>query len=125
MPESKKILIIDDDKDYLEAVSILLEEAGYTVQACPRPEQGLAMLRTFKPQCLVMDLRMPNMTGEQLLPWVRCQAPELPIIICTANDFDAVRLNNHGVRWILRKPFSNKVFFDAIEQALAQYDRAA
>ena len=123
--DPKKILVIDDDQNYLDTVAAMLQEAGYKVQACSKPEQGLAAVRTFQPHCLIMDLRMPIITGEKLLPWVRCQAPSLPVIVCTANEYDPVLLSNYGVRFILRKPFSEEILFESLEQAMARPRRAA
>lgn len=122
---TRKIMILDDDEQYLEAMSALLEASGYTVRSCSKAVEGLAALREFKPHCLVLDLYMPALNGNELLPWIRCQEPNMPVVVCTGMEFDAFHLSSYGVRWILRKPFTEKAFFDTIQQAVEQFRSAA
>ena len=59
MTTKRKIFILDDDEHFLADTKLLLEEAGYEVFTCSKSTQALRALRDFKPDCLILDIRMP------------------------------------------------------------------
>lgn len=67
MANTKKVLVIDDDKALLSALEVKFGNKGYTVTCCPDGEAGLAALQTETFDVIVTDLHMPNIDGFALL----------------------------------------------------------
>ncbi len=95
MEQRTKILLVDDDPDILEAVSAVLTSHDYTVITASDGREGLAKLRSEKPDLMILDLMMPKMDGfavcEELLDprWARYS--NIPIIILSSVREDAGR----------------------------------
>ena len=93
MPD--KILIVDDDPDILDAVSIILEAKGYQVVTAKDGIEGLANLKAEKPDLLILDLLMPKMDGFAVCKelqdprWSKYR--EIPILIMTSVREEASR----------------------------------
>lgn len=89
MTEQKTILIVDDDKDFLEATSIVLEKSGYSVATCLSAKECLAKLKSMKPDLIILDVMMEtDHSGFDLCREMK-QLPEtkdVPIIMLTAVD---------------------------------------
>ncbi|MBN2324980.1 MAG: response regulator [Spirochaetes bacterium] len=82
-----KILIIDDDKDLQDMIRLVLEEKGFSVVSAYGPEEGLGMVRSEKPDLIILDVLMPdNFEGFDVARTIREQLKlrELPIILLTA-----------------------------------------
>lgn len=62
MTQTKKILIIDDDRDYVTAITALLESAGYRVWTAPNGREGVQRARTFHPDLILLDVMMTERT---------------------------------------------------------------
>jgi DNA-binding response OmpR family regulator len=62
MTEFKKILVIDDDRDYVSAITSLLESAGYRVRTAPNGREGLHVARTYRPDLVLLDVMMTERT---------------------------------------------------------------
>jgi CheY-like chemotaxis protein len=62
MTEFKKILVIDDDRDYVSAITSLLESAGYRVRTAPNGREGLQVARTYRPDLVLLDVMMTERT---------------------------------------------------------------
>jgi CheY-like chemotaxis protein len=77
MSESGKlILVIDDDKDLAEIISLKLEQAGFKVEKAHDGESGMAKAKEIKPDLILLDVKMPGMTGIQVLSKIKTD-PEL------------------------------------------------
>ena len=82
-----KILIIDDDKDLQDMTRLVLEENGFSVVSAYGPEEGLQMVRSEKPDLIILDVLMPdNFEGFDVARTIREELGlrELPIILLTA-----------------------------------------
>jgi CheY-like chemotaxis protein len=82
-----KILVIDDDKDLQDIMSLVLEENGFSVVSAYGPEEGLQMVRSEKPDLIILDVLMPdNFEGFDVARTIRedLNLRELPIILLTA-----------------------------------------
>src|SRR6186713_2245331 len=79
-----RILIVDDEPDVLGFMQPLLERRGYEVDTATGGEQALVLLAEAAPALLITDLRMPHMSGLDLLEKVRLLNPNLPGIVLTA-----------------------------------------
>jgi two-component system response regulator GlrR len=121
MPDSnQKILIVDDDADLLELLSIRLTAAGYKVEAVQSAEAALNYLDVSRPQLVISDMQMSGMDGMALFEHIHRNLPTLPVIILTAHGTipDAVAAVQRGVFGYLAKPFDSKTLLANISQAL-------
>ncbi len=114
------ILLVDDDQDLLQLLSMRLKAAGYQVKTALSGEQALAQLSAFRPHLVITDLRMDGMDGMTLFRHLQQRNPALPVIILTAHGTipDAVDAAHQGVFRFLTKPFESKTLLEHIEKAL-------
>jgi DNA-binding response OmpR family regulator len=90
-----KILVVDDDPDILEAISMILESQGYQVVTARDGVEGLASLKAEKPELMILDLLMPKMDGFAVCKelqdprWARYK--DIPILILTSVREEASR----------------------------------
>ena len=121
------ILIIDDEKNYLLVLQTLLEDEGYTVTALSDPETALAFLQESEVDVVVTDMKMPRITGLDVLERVKKQWPYTPVLIMTAFGTieSAVETMKYGAFDYITKPFSNDELLLSIHNAveLAQAHR--
>ncbi|MCC2682428.1 MAG: two component, sigma54 specific, transcriptional regulator, Fis family [Nitrosospira multiformis] len=115
-----KILIVDDDTDLLELLTMRLTAAGYKVDAVPSAEAALNYLDVSRPQLVISDMQMSGMDGMALFEQIHRSLPTLPVIILTAHGTipDAVAAVQRGVFGYLAKPFDSKTLLANISQAL-------
>jgi FixJ family two-component response regulator len=116
------IAVVDDDASFLRSVGRLLRSAGYAVASFGSPRQFLSSLGTSSPQCLVLDIHMPEMTGLQLLERLEPLGCCLPVIFVTAFDTPQTReqARRAGAFGFLLKPFANHALVRAIQQAMGR-----
>jgi len=90
-----KILVVDDDPDILEAISMILESQGYKVVTARDGVEGLANLKAEKPDLLVLDLLMPKMDGFAVCKELQdprwSKYKDMPILILTSVREEASR----------------------------------
>jgi two-component system response regulator FixJ len=126
MISNMTVVVVDDDLSVRRSLSRLLVSAGYEVITCSSAEEFLGMRSVPRPACLVTDVRMPGMTGLDLLEVLRTRSPSLPIILISG-DADASAPSQAraagAVRFLL-KPFPAEVLIGALQEALDR-DRAA
>jgi CheY-like chemotaxis protein len=116
----KKFLIIDDEKDMTELTSAVLSLSGYSCEIFNDPVQGLARLGRGGIDGLVVDLMMPQMTGQALIEELRRQPSlaALPVFVLSAKNLTAderKRLLALGVHFI-PKPFSTRRLSELVRQ---------
>ena len=83
---AEKILIVDDDRDTLRLVGLLLQRKGYEIIAAERGSQGLEKVFQETPDLILLDVMMPDMDGFEVLRQVRGNAKtsNIPVIMFTA-----------------------------------------
>ncbi|WP_027191019.1 sigma-54-dependent transcriptional regulator [Fundidesulfovibrio putealis] len=103
------VLILDDERNYLLILEALLSDAGYAVTALDDPEMGLAYLEESEVDLVITDMKMPKMTGQQVLEHVKKSYPHVPVIIMTAfgSIEAAVEAMRVGAFDYVTKPFAN------------------
>jgi len=103
------VLILDDERNYLLILEALLSDAGYAVTALDDPEMGLAYLEESEVDLVITDMKMPKMTGQQVLEHVKKTYPHVPVIIMTAfgSIEAAVEAMRVGAFDYVTKPFAN------------------
>jgi len=118
--EAIPILLVDDDKDLLQLISMRLAAAGYAVTAVESGEAALVSLAVSRPRLVVTDLRMQGMDGLALFEEIRRASSAIPVIILTAHGTipEAVAATRKGVFGFLTKPFDGKVLLDTVADAL-------
>jgi FixJ family two-component response regulator len=119
------VFIIDDDRSMRQAVQDLVESVGLRAESFATGGEFLARGRTTSPSCLVLDVRLPHMSGIDFQRRLIEVGIQTPIIFITAHgDVPmSVRALKSGAVEFLTKPFRDQDLLDAIQQAL-QRDRA-
>ncbi|MDR3392671.1 MAG: sigma 54-interacting transcriptional regulator [Sulfuriferula sp.] len=115
-----KILLVDDDADLLELLSLRLTAAGYAVEVAGSAETALNLLDVSRPQLVITDMRMDGMDGMALFEHIHRTTPTLPVIILTAHGTipDAVAAAQRGVFGYLAKPFDSKSLLAQVAKGL-------
>jgi FixJ family two-component response regulator len=120
------VFIVDDDQGVRQAVQDLVESVGLHAEAFATGQDFLDRKPTSRPSCLVLDVRLPQMSGLDFQRKLAEAGVQIPIIFITAHgDIPmSVRALKAGAIEFLAKPFRDQDLLDAIQQAL-QRDRAA
>jgi FixJ family two-component response regulator len=120
------VFIIDDDRGMRQSIQDLVESVGLRAESFATGEEFLRRKRTNDPSCLVLDVRLPQMSGLDFQRRLAETGVQIPIIFVTAHgDVPmSVRALKSGAVEFLTKPFRDQDLLDAIHQAL-QRDRAA
>ena len=115
-----RVYLIDDDASPRRSIARLLRVAGYRVEAYSSADEFLETCRMAEHGCIVLDLRMPGLSGEGLQDELRTMKEVLPLIIITGNVDTAIeaRVMEKGAVAFLAKPFDDWELLDAIEVAL-------
>ncbi|KJS28730.1 MAG: hypothetical protein VR64_23105 [Desulfatitalea sp. BRH_c12] len=115
------ILVIDDEESILLSIDTTLQLAGFNnVICCNDSRQALALLQSRSPSCVLLDLNMPHLDGQSLLPRIHADHPDTPVVIITGTiDVDtAVHCMKSGALDYLVKPVDESRLVTAIHQAL-------
>jgi two-component system NtrC family response regulator len=116
----KHILVVDDEKNYLSVMEALLEEAGYRVSTAASGALALELLAELEPDLMLTDMRMPHMTGLELVEKAHALYYDMPLIIMTAYGEveNAVAAFKQGACDYITKPFANQDLLLTVERAL-------
>ncbi len=115
-----RILIVDDEKNYLLVLSTLLGGEGYEVVTAESGARALTLAEAEEPDLLITDMRMPRMSGLELIQEVKKRFPELPVIVMTAYGTveNAVEAMKAGATDYIMKPFENQELLITVDKAL-------
>ncbi|WP_051148588.1 hybrid sensor histidine kinase/response regulator [Desulfospira joergensenii] len=118
-----KIVLIDDEEDIRDVVSIVLEDQGFSVAAAENGEKGLALCRTLSPQIVITDIRMPGMDGIQVLQTLKEEIEDIEVIVVTAfGEIEiAVRALQLDASDFITKPIDEGALFVALDRAQKRY----
>ena len=124
MPEAKRrcvVYVIDDDESVRKALKRLFRSASLDVETFPSAEEFLSNSRQGQNACIVMDLRMPGLTGFDLQKRLLSQGVRMPVIVISASD--DVQTREHarelGAVNFFRKPVDDQALLDAVWWATA------
>jgi FixJ family two-component response regulator len=116
------VAVVDDDVSVRQAVLELLQSCDIMARGFSSAEQFLKSRRRFQAACLVLDMRLPGMTGLELLQVLQGSGRHIPAIFSTSEaDFDAGlrrRMLQAGAFAVLGKPFDPDQFLGLVELAL-------
>src|SRR6204780_5227121 len=114
------IALVDDDKNILASVTMLLDQEGYHVKSFSDPAAALTALTGAPPDLAVLDIKMPRMDGLELLRRLRQAQADLPVIFLTSKDeeIDELMGLNAGADDYIRKPFSQRLLLERVRAVL-------
>lgn len=120
---NKRIMIIDDDKDFLAELKETLVLGGYDIIVAEDPFSALELAKNGKPDVLLIDLKMPYKSGFQLASELKSHSEleHIPVIAMTAffqDNYDQL-MNFCGIHKCLKKPFNPLDVIALIEEELA------
>ncbi|MCA1987313.1 MAG: response regulator, partial [Desulfovibrio sp.] len=117
---STNILCLDDEPNYLLILEAMLSDAGYSVTALSDPETALAYLDESDVDVIITDMKMPKMTGQDVLEHVKKAHPHIPVMIMTAfgSIEAAVVAMKIGAFDYITKPFSNEELLLSVSKAM-------
>jgi FixJ family two-component response regulator len=115
-----RVAIVDDDSSVRNALRRLLTTSDFDADVFASGEEFLAALPETEPDCVVADLKMPEIGGLDLLRELASRSEKLPVIIMTAFDTPKSRSDCEtlGAVGYLRKPFEERALFSAITAAV-------
>ncbi len=116
------VFVVDDDEAVRNSLRFLLRSVGLPTQTLASATEFLATYPPSQPGCLVLDVRMPAMSGLELQQQLNLRGATLPVIFVTGHgDIPmAVEAMQHGAFDFLQKPFRDQDLIDRIQKALAK-----
>lgn len=125
--EKRKILVADDDKDLVLALSIRLRAEGYDVVCAYDGEQAFRLAQEHKPDLIILDVRMPAGGGFSSIDKLKhsLTTRNIPVIFLTAFDDEEMReeARSLGAAGYFRKPFDDEEFLGTIKSVLEKTQR--
>ncbi len=120
MMKPRLVFVVDDDKSARSGIARLLRTAGYDVKAFSSAEEFLDDFHAETFGCLVLDVRMPGMSGQELQAELKARGVRLPIIVVSADDDSEIRRSAHRMNAaaFFRKPVDGSALLDAIDWAV-------
>ena len=103
------VLVVDDESGILDSLNILLRNEGFTPYLAQGGKRGLEQLMAMTPDIVLTDIRMPNVTGVEILGAAKQRDPDCPVILMTAQATlqSAMQAVNEGAFYYIQKPFRN------------------
>jgi len=119
----ENILVVDDEKNYTMIIGEILQEEGYTSITASSGMEALDILNSEIVDLILTDVKMPGMSGIQLLEKIKELNPDIPVIIMTAYGSveKAVDAMHRGAYTFILKPFENQALIAHITKALSVY----
>lgn len=116
------VFVVDDDAAVRDSVLLLLETAGLAVETCESAEAFLAAPDAQRAGCLVLDMRMPGMSGIELQAELARRGMDLPIVFLTAHGDipQTVQAMKAGAEDFLTKPVDGAVLLERVQAALVR-----
>jgi FixJ family two-component response regulator len=120
--EQIMIYVIDDDESVRKAFKRLLRSVNYEVETFGCAEEFLQSQRPNKNSCIIIDIKMPGLTGFDLQRELEAQGSRIPVIVISASDDAQVReqARELGAAAFFRKPIDDQALLDAISWAISQ-----
>lgn len=118
-----EVLIIDDEWAVSRAISARLEASGFSTRIAPTGEEGLQSITESTPDVVILDLRMPDIDGLEVLRRLRAEPNGLnvPVVMVTANVQDSVRGEAMalGARAFFGKPFDQRDLVETLRRLVS------
>jgi FixJ family two-component response regulator len=116
------VVVLEDDESVRRALGRLVRSFGFQVATFATAEDYLAAPVVRAPACLILDVRLPGMSGLQLQQRLAAQGRQTPIVFISGNDDEPVRRHAlaAGAVDFLQKPFEDRVLLEAVVRSVAQ-----
>ena len=126
MADAHRILVVDDEPNILDVLTMALRFQGFEVETAATGEQALAAAAAFKPQLMVLDIMLPDMEGFEVARRLGAQRAQVPIVFLTARDAteDKIRGLSIGGDDYVTKPFSLEELIARIRTVLRRTGQA-
>jgi two-component system, LuxR family, response regulator FixJ len=127
MANEPVVHVIDDDKAARESLEFLLDCAGLRVKGYDSADSFLAALPQLEHGCIVTDVRMPGMSGIELVARLKALGVADPVIVITGHADVPMAINamKQGVADFIEKPFGDDVILEAIRSAISRHSHLA
>jgi FixJ family two-component response regulator len=114
------VFVVDDDEGVRKSLQWLIGSTGLAVESCATARAFLDSYDPTRPGCLVLDMRMPDMSGLELQEELNARGISIPIIMVTAygDVASAVRALKMGAVDFIEKPFSDQMLLDSVHRAV-------
>lgn len=113
-----RIVVIEDAQYVRYFLKRVLSGAGHQVFDAAKGKDGLAIFQTEPVDLLVIDLRLPDIRGEEIIRSVRSVHPKIPVIVCSAFVTSETELLQSGVNRVVHKPIDKDELLEAVEDSL-------
>lgn len=114
-----KIVLIDDEEDIRDVMTVTLEDAGYYVMTAENGEAGVRLCQEISPQIVITDIRMPKMDGIQVLKTLKSTYPDIEVIVVTA--FGEIEIAIQALQLdasdFVTKPINDEALHTALKRA--------
>ena len=116
------LMIVDDDPQLIRVLSMFFDLEGYNVVRAGNGREALSLLGEYQPDLILLDLMMPEVSGEEVVREVRAthNSPRIPIVIFTAAETREEELKAAGADAFITKPFSLDGLRDVVHEAIRQ-----
>jgi len=122
MSDKKRILVVDDEPDFVRAITIILESNNYEVTVANDGQEGLNLARSQKPDLIILDLMLPKMDGYKVCRFLKFDEKfrEIPIIMLTARgqEEDKILGQQMGADAYIVKSEKPEVLLEKIKQLI-------
>ena len=117
------VAIVDDEEGIRKALSRLLRASGLEAESYANGQEFLDAAAELRPDCVVLDLHMPGMSGLQVLRKLKAAGQRLSIVVITAHDEPETRERciDAGACAYLRKPLEDRLLLNAISAAMRSH----
>ncbi len=117
--DAPRVLVVDDESSILDSLRILLKTEGFVPFTALGGKQGLERLPELRPDIVLTDVRMPDVSGVQVLSAARQVDPDVPVILMTAQATlqSAMQAVNEGAFYYIQKPFRNDELLAILRRA--------
>jgi two-component system response regulator RpaA len=120
----KKILVIDDDPGVVNVLKKRLEVLGHEIETAKDGVSGRALIRTFIPDLIILDIVMPKLDGYSLYQEIRSEynVQKKPLIVLTGKGELADLFKKEGASLVMNKPFKMEDLLSEVSRLLGQGD---
>jgi two-component system, OmpR family, response regulator MprA len=121
-----RVLVVDDDPEVGLVLHDSLAEVGYNVRVAVNGAEALALLESYRPDVVLLDIQMPGLPGDAVLEEIKRREPALPVIMVTANRDEELARNVLAAAFdYIPKPFDLAVLERVVTAAVAAHGRRA
>lgn len=122
MGSKQKILIADDEPDFLDSIKDYFFQRGYEVETAPNGHSCALLAMNFSPDVMVLDMRMPKMTGYEVIEYLQARHFKIPKFIVVSGHLeksDIKALDSKGIKWF-EKPVEYCTLLKHVEELLSK-----